>query len=469
MDHRLDPTRLEPLLVDAGRRAAAYLAGLDDRPVAASPEAVAAMHRFLETPLAEAPRDPAEVLADLDRVGSPATHATAGGRWFGMVVGGTVPAAVATSALIGAWDQNAGMENVSPAGAAFEAAALRDLLALLGLPADCAGGFCTGATLANFTALMAARRALLLRRGWDPDEQGLFGAPPLPVATSADIHPSVRKALGMLGLGRTRVRELAVDDQGRIRPEALGRLPEGALVLCQAGNVNTAACDPFHALADAVAEAGGWLHVDGAFGLWAAASPALRHLVDGVERADSWATDAHKWLNAPYDGGLAFVRDGESLRASCAAPAAYLPEGARREPCHTTPELSRRARGVEAWVTLRALGRRGVAELVERCCRHARRFGEGLAKAGHRVLNDVVLNQVVVTFGSDAATARTIEKIQRDGTCWCGPSHWQGGAAMRISVSSWATTDEDVERSLEAILRCAAEARRELASGRGAA
>ena len=251
------------------------------------------------------------------------------------------------------------------------------------------------------------------------------------------------------------MRTLPVDAQGRIRPDPLGAADGPCLVCAQAGNVNTGACDPFEALAEAVARASGWLHVDGAFGLWAAASPRYRQLVAGVERADSWATDAHKWLNVPYDSGVAFVRDGAPLRAAFSLSAPYLPHDAGREPGDTTPEFSRRARGLEIWAALRSLGRAGVADLVERTCAHAQRFAAGLADAGFEILNDVVLNQVLVAFGDDAETGRVVRAIQAEGTCWCGTTRWRGRTAMRISVSSWATTEEDVERSLAAMLGCA--------------
>jgi glutamate/tyrosine decarboxylase-like PLP-dependent enzyme len=345
----------------------------------------------------------------------------------------------------------------SPAAADFEQAALRDLIDVLGLPRDCEGAFVTGATMATFTSLLAARHALLGREGWDVESRGLIGAPDLPVVVSEDIHASLRKALGMLGLGRDRVTTLPVDAQGRIREEGLERrIDRPAIVCAQAGNVNTGASDPFEALVAAVGRAGGWLHVDGAFGLWAAASPAKRPLLRGFEGAQSWATDAHKWLNVPYDSGLAFVRDARALQAACSiGNPAYVERGQGRNPCATTPETSRRARGVEIWAALRSLGRTGVAELVERTCRHAERFAEGLAAAGFEILNDVVLNQVLVSFGSDEDTANAVDAIQRDGTCWCGGTSFQGRRAMRISVSSWATRGEDVERCLEAMIRCA--------------
>jgi glutamate/tyrosine decarboxylase-like PLP-dependent enzyme len=344
----------------------------------------------------------------------------------------------------------------SPVGADFERAALRDLLDVLQLPSECEGAFVTGATMATFTSLLAARHALLDRQGWDVEANGLIGAPELPVFLSDDIHPSLRKALGMLGLGRDRVHTLPVDDQGRIRADGLARrIDRPAIVCAQAGNVNTGASDPFGALADVVESTGGWLHVDGAFGLWAAAAPALRDQVRGIERAHSWATDAHKWLNVPYDSGLAFVRDREALQAACSLDAAYIHHSEYREPSATTPEMSRRARGIEIWAALQALGRSGVADLVERSCRYAVRFAEGLEAAGYEILNDVVLNQVLVSFGSGEETLRVIDAIQQDGTCWCGGTVFQGRRAMRISISSWATREEDVTRSLEAMIRCA--------------
>jgi glutamate/tyrosine decarboxylase-like PLP-dependent enzyme len=275
------------------------------------------------------------------------------------------------------------------------------------------------------------------------------------VVVGAEAHVSLFKALAMLGLGRERVVVVPVDGQGRMRASALPRLPPRTVLCLQAGNVNTGAFDPAAELVLRAHEAGAWVHVDGAFGLWARASPELGVLAAGLDGADSWATDAHKWLNVPYDSGLALVRDERALRAAMGVTAAYLPQGARRDPADFTPELSRRARGVEVWAALRALGRAGLAELVERCCRHARRFADGLRAAGHRVLNEVVLNQVLVSFGDADRTRRVIAALQADGTCWCGPTVWQGETAMRISVSSWATTEDDVERSLEAMRRAA--------------
>lgn len=447
---------MRSVLEQSAARAIAYLEGLEGRPVAPTERAVAGL-AALDTPLPERPSDPEAVLELLDRYGSPATMATAGPRFFGFVIGGSLPAALAANWLTGAWDQNCAYHRLSPATAALEQIALRWLLDILGLPAGCAGAFVTGTTVAHITALAAARHAVLARAGWNVEADGLFGAPPITVVVGEEAHPTLFKALGVIGLGRARVLRVPVDGQGRMRPDRLPPLSGPAILCTQAGNVNTGACDPHPELIARARDGGAWVHVDGAFGLWAAASPAHAHLVEGVARADSWATDAHKWLNVPYDSGLAFVREPDALRAAMAVTAEYLPSSdPQRHPSDFTPELSRRARGVEVWAALRALGRGGLAALIERTCRHARRFAEGLAAAGHPVLNQVVLNQVLVAFGDAEATRRTVARLQADGTCWCGETVWQGRTAMRISVSSWATSEADVEHSLEAILRAAA-------------
>jgi glutamate/tyrosine decarboxylase-like PLP-dependent enzyme len=348
-----------------------------------------------------------------------------------------------------------------PGAATIEAVALDWMIDLFGLPAGTAGGFVTGATVANFTALAAARNAVLARHGWNVEAQGLFGAPPITLIVGEEVHPTLLKSLGMLGLGRARVTRVAADAQGRMRPAALPRLESPAIVCAQAGNLNTGAFDPLEEIIEQAHGAGAWVHVDAAFGMWAAAAPRRAHLTRGMSEADSWATDAHKWLNVPYDSGLAFVRDGDALRAAMAITAEYLPTASpHRNPSDHTPELSRRARGIEVWAALKSLGRSGLAELVERCCRHATRFAQGLERAGFRVLNEVVLNQVLVEFGDAETTRRVIEAVQEDGTCWCGGTVWQGHTAMRISVSSWATTEADVDRSLEAMLRAARAVRR---------
>ncbi|MFQ5601498.1 MAG: pyridoxal phosphate-dependent decarboxylase family protein [Candidatus Krumholzibacteriia bacterium] len=451
---------MKSLLGQVAERAARYLEGIDARSVAPPPEAVERL-AALDVALPADPTPAEDVLRILDDIGSPATVTSAGGRFFGFVIGGSLPAALAANWLAGAWDQNAGLHVASPAAVVIEEIALRWLLDVLALPPACAGAFVTGATMANFTALAAARHAVLEQAGWDVESQGLFGAPRVTVVVGEEAHPAVFLSLGLLGLGRERVATVPVDGQGRMRADALPAMSGPTIVCVQAGNVNSGAFDPAGEICARAHEAGAWVHVDGAFGLWAAAAPERAHLVAGVAGADSWATDAHKWLNVPYDSGLAFVRDPETLRDAMSTQAAYLLESPARDPCHYTPELSRRARGVEIWAALRALGRKGLADLVERTCRHAARFAEGLSEAGHRILNEVVVNQVLVSFGDAETTLRVIDGIQSDGTCWCGVTEWQGHTAMRISVSSWATTEEDVERSLAAMLRIAARDRPE--------
>ncbi|MDQ2766327.1 MAG: aminotransferase class V-fold PLP-dependent enzyme [Gemmatimonadota bacterium] len=444
------------LLRDAADRASTYLEGLDSRPVAPTADSIAALAQF-DGALPERGIDPAAVLAQLDDIGSPGTSASAGGRYFGFVIGATLPAALAANMLATSWDQNAGLVVISPTTAKLETVALRWLLDALHLPSTSAAGFVTGATMANFTCLAAARHALLARVGWDVEAQGLFGAPPLTVVVGEEVHITALKALAMLGLGRARVTRVPTDEQGRMRADRVPPLDDRTILLLQAGNVNTGAVDPMAEIVPKARDAGAWVHVDGAFGLWAAATPSRATLIEGVDGADSWALDAHKWLNVPYDSGVAICRDRDALRGATAVSAAYLVQGAEREPCEYVPELSRRARGVDVWAALSALGRVGIAEMVERNCRQAARFADGLRDAGYEILADVVLNQVLVSFGDDETTRRVIAGIQIDGTCWCGGTIWHGRTAMRISVSSWATTDHDVELSLAAMTRVASE------------
>jgi glutamate/tyrosine decarboxylase-like PLP-dependent enzyme len=401
--------------------------------------------------------DTDEILRRLDDFGSPATMATAGGRFFGFVMGGALPATVAAHWLADAWDQNACLHDSSPVTAHLEEVVAEWMLQLLGLPTDSGFAIVTGAQMANFTALAAARRSVLTRIGWDVDRDGLFGAPPITVIVGEEVHATVLKALALLGLGRARVLSISTDVQGRMQPNAIPAVSGPTIVCTQVGNVNTGACDPVLEICKRTQPSGAWVHVDGAFGLWAAAAPARRHLVLGVAAADSWAVDTHKWLNVPQDSGVAFVRDREALAGGMAIGAPYLSASGRREPMQWGPESSRRARAVEIWAALRSLGTTGVAELIDRTCRHARRFAEGLQAAGYKVLNEVVLNQVLVSFGDEAATTETIRAVQAEGTCWCGGTVWKGQPAMRISVSSWATSEADMERSLQAILRAAAE------------
>ena len=440
----------------AAERAEHYVETISERRVAPSNEDIAVLSRFHE-PLPESSTDPREVLTMLDEVGSPATVATAGPRYFGFVVGGALPAVMAANWLAGAWDQNAGLRVMSPVAAELEDIVLGWILKVLGLPPQCEAGLVTCATMANFTALVAARHALLARAGWNVAEDGMFGAPPIQVVVGAEVHASLLKALSLVGFGKKRLAIVEVDSQGRMRPEKLPKLSERAILCIQAGNVNTGSFDPAAELCRRAKEQGAWVHVDGAFGLWAAASPKFAHLTAGFEQADSWATDAHKWPNVNYDSGIVIVRDGAALRASMTLSAAYLEPGVRREPMHHTPEASRRARGVELWAALKSLGRSGFRDLIERTCALAQHFAERLGAAGFHVLNEVVINQVLVSFGSPEVTREVIRRVQEDGTCWCGSTEWQGRTAMRISVSSWATTKEDVDRSLEAMLRIARE------------
>jgi glutamate/tyrosine decarboxylase-like PLP-dependent enzyme len=444
------------LLESAAQRSLRYLSELRERRVAPAPEAVEALRGF-DAELPESPVDPEAVLDQLDRLGSPATVASAGGRYFGFVIGGSLPVTLAANWLAGAWDQNAVMAVTSPTAAKLEKVALRWLLEILNLPRESAAGFVQGDTIAIFVALAAARRALLLREGWDVDANGLFGAPPITVVVSEEAHVTVHKSLSMLGLGRERVIRVPTDSQGRMRADRLPRLTGPSLICIQAGNVNTGSFDPAEEVCAAARESGAWVHVDGAFGLWASAAPERAHLTRGVEQADSWCLDAHKWLNVPYDSAMTIVREPQHLLGAMSGSAAYLVQDSNgdRDPWLSTPGLSRRARGVEVWAALASLGRAGVADLIERTCRYAARFAEGLRAAGYEILNDVALNQVLVSFGDDATTRAVIEDLQKDGVCWCGGTVWHGRAAMRISVSGWATTEADVERSLDAMLRVA--------------
>jgi glutamate/tyrosine decarboxylase-like PLP-dependent enzyme len=457
-------TRQElPLLTDsvlqlAAERARRYVEQVGERRVAPAEKDLAALAKFHE-PFPAQPSDPRDVVKLLDDLGSPATVASTGRRYFGFVVGGVLPAVMGANWLAGAWDQNAGLRVMSPVAAELENVALRWICEALGLPAECEGGLVTCATTANFTALAAARYALLAKSAWNVAEDGMFGAPPIQVVVGAEVHASMLKALSLVGFGSKRVTIVEVDAQGRMRADKLPKLSERAIVCIQAGNVNTGAFDPAMEIVHRAKERGAWVHVDGAFGLWAGLSPKYKHLTRGFEQADSWATDAHKWPNVNYDSGIVMVRDGAALRAAMTISAAYLAPGARREPMHHSPEASRRARGVELWAALKSLGRSGLCALIERTCALAKRFEAGLRAARFEVLNDVVINQVLVSFGSAEITREIIRRIQDDGTCWCGATEWQGRTAMRISVSSWATTEVDVDRSLAAIVRIAGECR----------
>jgi glutamate/tyrosine decarboxylase-like PLP-dependent enzyme len=455
------------LLNETAGLAADYLEEIPQRRVGWS-AGVDELRSSLGGPLPEMPVDPREVIADLAAAADPGLVASPSGRYFGFVIGGSLPVAVAADWLTSVWDQNAGLYVCGPSAAVTEEVAGAWTAELLGLPAGVSFGFVTGCQMAHVTALAAARHAVFARVGWDVNERGLVGAPAVRVVVGEERHATIDRALRFLGFGTGCVVAVATDAQGRMRSDRLRETLAGVagptIVCAQAGNVNTGSFDPFEEIADIAQETGAWLHVDGAFGLWAAASPALRHLVSGAERADSWATDAHKWLNVPYDSGLAFCAHPEAQQAAMSVRASYLihadPDGPR-DALDWNPEFSRRARGFSVYAAIRSLGRSGVAELIERCCTHARRFGELLGAAPNiEVLNDVVLNQVLVRFlddagDHDARTRAVIEAVQDDGTCWVSGTTWHGMGAMRISVSNWATTNEDVERSLEAILRAA--------------
>jgi glutamate/tyrosine decarboxylase-like PLP-dependent enzyme len=455
------------LLERTTAHAADFLEGLPERPVgpAATPEQ---LRKAFDGPLPDGPLDPARVVDDLVAAADPGLAAIPGGRYFGFVIGGGLPAALAADWLTATWDQNAGLYAISPALAVVEDVCGRWLAELLGLPAGSSFAVVTGCQMANFTALAAARHHVLAAAGWDVEAQGLAGAPPVRVLAGAERHVTIDRALRFLGLGSASLRPVPVDGQGRMRADGLRAALAGAdgptIVCAQAGNVNTGAVDPLGPVCDAAHQAGAWVHVDGAFGLWAAASPSLAHLVEGVGRADSWATDGHKWLNVPYDCGLVFTAHPAAHRAAMSVTASYLVQAeadGRRDAVDWTPEFSRRARGFAVYAALRCLGRSGLAELVERCCGHARRFADRLGReTGVEVCNEVVLNQVLVRFldpggDHDARTREVVRRVQDDGTCWLGGSTWQDRAVMRVSVSSWATTEDDVDRSVEAILRAA--------------
>ena len=445
---------MKDLLKDAAQRAIRYREEIMDRSVIPSPEAIERLKEF-DIPLPDNPVNPDNVIKMLDEIGSPATIGISGGRFFGFVIGGSLPVSVAASWLSTAWDQNAGLFVGSPIGVVLEEICLKWLLQIFNLPAESAGAFVTGATMANFTALSAARHFILNNIGWDVEAEGLFGAPPINVIVSEESHPSLFRGLGLLGLGRERVIRVPADNQGRMDIKRFPRINGPTIVCTQAGNVNTGSFDPIKEVCEIAHASNSWVHVDGAFGLWASAVPSKKHFTEGINLADSWATDAHKWLNVPYDSGLAFVKDSESLRSAMSLTAAYLPQGEHREPSQFCPELSRRSRGVEVWAALYSLGRSGLTELIERTCNHAKMFAEEMKAAGFEILNDVVINQVLVSFGTPEETKKVINEIQNDGTCWCGGTVWQGRTAMRISISSWATTEEDVRKSLSAMIKIA--------------
>ena len=435
-----------------------YMKRVGERGVYPSGQALDGLEAFQED-LPDDPGDPREILGMLHRTGSPATVAQTGGRYFGFVNGGIVPAALASKWIADAWDQNPAMYVISPVASVLESVCERWLVDLLGLPAGTAAGFVTGTSAATLSGLAAGRDGLLRRAGWDANARGLFGAPEIRVVLGAQAHSSVYKALSLLGLGNERIVAVPVDGQGRIIP---GRIPEPdnrTLLILQAGNVNTGAFDPFTEICRKAREAGAWVHVDGAFGLWAAASEKRRHLTEGIELADSWSADAHKTLNAPYDNGIVFCRDRDAITRSMHMTGSYIVYSENRDGMRYTPDMSRRARGVELWATLKALGRRGVAGLVDDLCDKAGWFAEGLAKEGFTIRNRVCFNQVLLSCDSPEITRATLEKIQASGECWCGGAMWEEEPVIRISVCSYMTTREDIDRSIRAFVAARKEAR----------
>jgi glutamate/tyrosine decarboxylase-like PLP-dependent enzyme len=439
-------------LFDIARSSAfAYVDGLAERRVFPDDAAIRGLAAFRE-PLPAAPAPGLEIVRMLDVHGAPATVATTGGRYFGFVNGGALPAAIAAKWIADVWDQNAALYLMSPVASELETVCEGWLVDLLGLPDGTAAGFVTGTTSATLCGLAAGRNAILRRLGWNVNEDGLFGAPPVRVILGAEAHASVGKALGVLGLGRSRVEIAPADAEGRMIASRMPVLDDRCLVLVQAGNVNSGAFDPFEEIGELARRAGAWVHVDGAFGLWAAASAGKRHLTRGVESADSWSVDAHKTLNAPYDCGVILCRRREDFVSAMQTSASYLLGSEQRDGMHLSLDMSRRSRSVELWATLKALGRSGVEDLVDRLCDHARDMARALHGHGFRILNDVVFNQVLVACADSDATTATLARLQRSGECWCGGAVWHGEPVIRISVCSWATTSADIERSVRAFV-----------------
>jgi glutamate/tyrosine decarboxylase-like PLP-dependent enzyme len=450
---------MDKLYTETARLAAEYLEQANHAAIQVSDVARQQLIQ-LDTPLSEQGETAEQVIQALHQWGSPATMKMGSPRFFGFVIGGCYPVSVAANWLATAWDQNSGLEKTTPASAMLEKVSARWMLELLGLPDHAATAFVTGATVANFTALAAARNQVLKNSGWDVEADGLQGSPELTIIISEESHPTVYKSLAMLGLGRNRVHKVPTDVQGRMRMDVFPEVKDNTLIITQAGNINSGAFDPIGAICERAAGHNAWVHVDGAFGLWAMASAKHQHLGAGLEQADSWATDAHKWLNVPYDSGLAFVKNGDALKSAMAITASYLPTAeAVRNPSDYTPELSRRARGVDVYAVLRHLGRQGLEALIDRCCWCATYFAELFTQAGYQVLNEVVLNQVVVDLGSEALNLAVLDAVQKEGTCWVGQTIWKNRLAMRISVCNWQTDQQAVEDSFAVINQIAGQLR----------
>ena len=444
------------ILDSAASYAGRYLDELRERRVYPDKGSLEELKR-LPLKLPESTTETEDVLELLNSVGSVNTVATNGGRYFGFVFGGALPASLAANWLATAWDQNAVFRVTSPVAAEIEKIAAGWLLDLLRLPSQSAVGFVTGTTMANFCGAIAARYHLYRRMGWDIKSRGMNNAPRIRVIAGEEVHASMQRALILAGFGTDEIIKVPTDDQGRIIAEKIPDLDASTLLCLQAGNVNTGAIDPIKEICLRAKDKGAWVHVDGAFGLWARVSPEKSQMAEGCDLADSWAIDLHKWLNVPYDSGLVICKEPQVLQNALSVSAAYLPDSVEPEPYFNTPEMSRRARAIDAWAAIYSLGRKGVVDLIERCCFLAELFAARLEHAGFKILNKVSLNQVLVSFGDAELTNRIIKKIQDDGTCWCGGTVWKGMTAMRISVSSWMTTQEDIERSAAAIIKIANE------------
>jgi glutamate/tyrosine decarboxylase-like PLP-dependent enzyme len=470
LDSPQDAMRLQhqgrELFEQAKAYAYAYMDTSFQRNVFPGDEAIRNLAAFDE-PFPATPGDPVETLRLLHEYGSPATVAQTGGRYFGFVNGGSLPASLAAKWLADVWDQNAALYVISPIASRLESICEKWLVELLGLPEGAAAGFVSGTSAATLCGLAAGRNELLKRQGWDANSDGLFGAPEVRVVLGEQAHATVFKALALLGLGLSRVETVPVDDQGRMRMDRLPPLDGRCLVIAQAGNVNSGAFDPIDEICDRARNANAWVHIDGAFGLWAAGSRSKQHLTRGIQKADSWSVDAHKTLNAPYDCGIILCRNREILVSAMQTAGSYILFSDKRDGMHFTPEMSRRARGVELWAALRTLGREGVEELVDRLCRHAGRFAGLLRARGFRILNDVAFNQVLAAGDTPEQTKATLDNLQRSGVCWCGGAVWNGEPVIRISVCSWATTDADVDRSVDAFMEARKKADPSFRAGTG--
>ena len=441
-----------PLLLDQARQFAAdYIDGLERRRVFPDKKSLQAMDA-LDEPLPESPSEPSFVLQQLHQIGSNAAVNQTAGRYFGFVNGGSLPVGLAARWMADVSDQNTAHYVMSPLNSRLEEICERWMASLLGLPEGTAAGFVSGTTIANFSGLCAGRNELLRRRGWDVAKRGLYGAPRIRIIAGADAHAAVHKSISMLGLGSDNVELVPADDQGRMRPDRIPKLNESALIVAQAGNVNSGAIDPIGKICDRVRESGSWVHIDGAFGLWACAVPSMREMCDGIEKADSWSLDAHKTLNVPYDSGMILCRDREALTSAFKASASYFQWSEHRDSMNFRPSMSNRARVIELWAVLKTLGREGVQQLVEQLCQNARLFARLLSEQDFQIHNDVVFNQVLVSCGDDALTKATLENIQRSGECWCGGSAWHGRSVIRISICDWATSTKEIERTVRAFV-----------------